>query len=214
MAIGIRIQLKGLQETVAKLNVLAQMGADAGGSKTELHRRYGIQAMKWIDENFKTEGGLLEDGKWEELSDNTVAARRKGSRLILQDTGTLRPSFGYQATSTEVRIGSPSKLALFHNEGTRGPYEIAPKNKLALAFVVAEGGRKVTRKLAQQSARFGTGHLRVNQGAIVVKSVIHPGLSPRRMLPNENELLPRLVKTTENWLLQLGVGGTVSSEDA
>lgn len=213
MAIGIRIQLTGLKQTVARLQALSAAGLEAGKSKTELHRRYGIQAMNWINENFQTEGGLLDDGRWEELSPNTIASRKKGSRLILQDKGPLRASFQPVATSTEVRIGSPLKTALWHNEGTSGPYVIRPRTKMALAFVVAEGGIRVTRALAKRSARFGTGHLRLNQGAIVVKEVIHPGLPPRRMLPNENELLPRLIKTTENWLSGLGTTGTVSSEN-
>lgn len=214
MAIGIRISLKGLQQTVARLQALTISGQDAGGSKTELHRRYGIQAMKWIDENFRQQGGLLEDGPWQELSENTIAGRRKGSSLILQNTGAkLRPSFNFQHTSTEVRIGSPEKIALWHNEGTDGPYEIRPRFKKALAFAVAQGGTKITRKVARKSARFGTGHLRVNQNGIVVKSVMHPGLVKRRMLPNENELLPRLLKTTENWVAQLGQTASISVEN-
>ena len=217
MAIGIRISLKGLQQTVAKLTALTVAGQDAGGSKTELHRRYGIQAMKWIHENFKREGGLLEDDPWQELSPNTIAARRKGSSQILQNTREkLLPSFNFDHTSTEVRVGSPEKLALWHNEGTgiEGPrhhsYFIYPRFKKALAFVVAQGGTKITRKVAKRSASFGSGHLKVNKNGIVVAAVTHPGVAKRRMLPNENELLPRLIKTTENWLAQTGQAGTIS----
>ena len=220
MAIGIRIQLKGLQQTVARLQAITIAGQDAGGSKTKLHERYGIEAMKWIDRNFKQEGGLLEDGPWQELSPNTIAGRRKNSSRILQNTGAgLRPSFNFQHTSTEVRIGSPSKLALWHNEGTglEGPrnhsYFIYPRFKKALAFAVAQGGTKITRKVAKASAKFGTGHLRVGQNGIVVAAVTHPGVVKRRMLPNENELLPTLLKTTEHWLSQLGQTGSVSVEN-
>lgn len=209
MAIGERIAFKGLQQTVSRLQVIA-LQTDGGQSKSELHRRYGIQAMKWINENFRQEGGLLETGKWQELTPNTIAGRRKNSSRILQNTGLLRPSFDYEATSTEVRIGSPSKIALFHNEGTKGPYEILPRNKMALSFAVAQGGVRVGRKLAQKSARTGTGHLRTGINAVVVKKVIHPGLVARRMLPNEAELLPRLIKTTENWLA--GVGSVLPVE--
>lgn len=214
MAIGIRISLKGLQQTVARLQALTISGQDAGGSKTELHRRYGIATVKWINENFESQGGLLEDGPWQELSPNTVAARRKNSSSILRNTRKLERSFGnFDATSTEVRIGSPEKTALWHNEGTDGPYEIAPRFKKALAFAVAQGGTKITRKVASKSARFGTGHLRVNQNGIVVKSVMHPGLVKRRMLPNENELLPRLIKVTDTWVSELGQTASISVEN-
>ena len=214
MAIGIKISLKGLQQTVARLQAITVAGQDAGASKTELHRRYGQQATQWIDKNFRQQGGLLEDGPWQELSPNTIAGRRKGSSLALLNTRNLAGSFGnFVATSTEVRIGSSEKTALWHNEGTKGPYEIKPKFKKALAFAVAQGGTKITRKVAQRSAKFGTGHLRMKMNGIVVKGVLHPGLVKRRMLPNENELLPRLIKTTETWLAQAGQTGTISSEN-
>ena len=214
MAIGIRISLKGLQQTVAKLQALTVAGRDAGGSKTKLHKRYGIQTVKWIHENFERQGALLEDGPWQELSPNTIAGRRKGSSSILRDTRALESSFdNFAATSTEVRVGSAEQKALWHNEGTKGPYEIKPRFKKALAFAVAQGGTKITRKIAKRSAQFGSGHLRVGLNGIVVKSVMHPGLVKRRMLPNENELLPRLIKVTETWVSEIGASGaSIDSE--
>lgn len=235
MAIGIRISLRGIQETVARIQALMALGQADGKSRTELHRRYGRQAMNWINENFRSGGGLLEDGPWQPLSENTVAGRIKRSNAILRDRGNLQASFQPQVTSTEVRIGSPLKVALFHEKGTAGPYPIVPRNKKALAFAVSarfarfarttsfntatgtsrtvlRAGR-VSRRIAQQSARFGTGHLKTGMNVVLARGVMHPGLVARRMLPRESELLPRLLVTTENWLAGVGVQGATTERE-
>lgn len=234
MAIGIRISLRGLQQTVSRLQALMLTGAGAGQSMTELHRRFGVQAIKWINENFQQSGGLLEDGPWQRLSENTIAGRRKGSNKILMNNGLLRQSFNFQATSTEVRVGSASKVALFHEEGTEGPYEIKPRNKKSLAFPVSarfarfaqtttfnsgtgisrtrKRATRATRAAALRSARFGTGHIRAGQDIVHAAKVIHPGLVKRRMLPRESELMPRLIVTAENWIRGIGATGAAAPE--
>lgn len=216
MAIGIRISLKGLEQTVSRLQALIALGQDSGKSRTELHRRFGIQAMKWIDENFRSEGGNLEDGAWKELSENTIAGRIKRSNKILQNSGLLRTTFNFAETSTEVRVGSPSKVALWHEGGTAGPYPIVPRNAKALAFPMAAGNRRLTkvgRAFAQRSARMGSGKFKVGQNVAFATKVMHPGLVARRMLPRENEILPRLIRTAENWAAGVGVGGAAVTAD-
>lgn len=197
MPVGIRIAAKSLQQASAQMQALFASLTQDAGSRTELHRRYGIQAMNWILENFQREGGLLEDGPWQKLSENTIAGRRKGSSRILQNTGILRASFQPQVTSTEVRVGSALKVALWQNEGTKGPYPIVPKNALALAFPSANPNKKVRYSFSSIATRRT---YKRGQELLIVKKVMHPGLVARRMLPRESELLPRLLRATNTWL--------------
>jgi phage gpG-like protein len=119
----------------------------------------GESTIRWIDENFETDGGKV--GGWDPLSPNTVAGRRKGSSRPLQDTGNLRESFTYELEGDgAVRVGTAVEYASQHQEGI-GPYQIEARGR-ALAFMT-------------------TG------GMIFVKRVSHPGIPQRRMVPNEDE---------------------------
>lgn len=168
------------------LAVLAAKGKD----RTALNARWAILAMNWINRNFQTEGGMV--GGWAPLSDNTLAARRKGSGRILQDTGLLRMSFTPEWTSEFARVGSPLDIALYHEQGTgiHGPkhsyYPIYPKKPGGvLRFTMAtstgvktkefKSGKKMTFRVAEGAATY-------------VKYVEkHPGVAKRRMLPTEND---------------------------
>lgn len=200
MAIGIVIALRGLERVNAQIQRI--IAAAAGGrSRTELYRRYGIQALNWINENFRSGGGLLSDGAWKPLSDNTIVGRRQGSSEILQNTGVLRASFTYRVTANEVRVGTASPVAIFHEFGTRGPYPITPVRAQALAFP-GVGGSRVRNSFSSILTRktFKRG-----EQIVFAKAVSHPGLVKRRMLPNQQELMPRLLATTIKW-----AGGVVS----
>jgi phage gpG-like protein len=122
----------------------------------------GQRWLQWINDNFESEGGKV--GGWAPLADSTVAARRGGAGQILQDTGVLRESFDYEVMGdSQVRVGTKVQYASFHEEGT-APYDIVPVTGKVLAFMGANG-------------------------MVFVRHVHHPGLSQRRMLPNEPEAL-------------------------
>ena len=118
--------------------------------------------------NFKNEG---RPNRWKQLSPNTVAGRRKGSKRILQDKGRLRMSTLSKSAQGNIthfskdslKMGSRLKIAPFHQYGTR-PYTIVPRNAKALSFMTA-GGR------------------------IFAKRVKHPGLNARPfvMIQREDE---------------------------
>ena len=114
----------------------------------------GDRHLKWVNDNFKREG--LES-KWKKLSPNTIAGRRKGSRKVLQDTGRLRQSFVKKVKTDRVEVGTQSKIAKFHHEGT-GPFTIRPRKARVLRFAVAGG-------------------------VAFAKEVRHPGLAKRPLLP-------------------------------
>lgn len=198
------IRVQGAQAMIDKMKA-----ARKGLSLQGLYKKWGLQGLKWVNENFETEGGLLKGSKWRKLRPNTVAGRRKGSRKILQDTGNhLKNTFTYRAVQHGVYVGTASKIAPYHNFGT-APYDIRPKNKKALCFTVAgayrvgspvrEGGYIGHHKKRGQKGGRGKGEKRF---AMVVH---HPGLPARRMLPEpgDKKIDQMIMKTTENHLDQI-----------
>lgn len=204
--VSINISLRGVKEV---RNLLGRYARATGGGRGELHQRYGIQALNWINRNFQTEGGLLSGKPWAKLSPNTIAGRRKGSSRILQDTGAagLRGSFTMQFSDQQVAIGSALLRALFHNEGTglygkRGAkYPIVPKKAGGvLAFQMAEGGSRVRASFSSVRTRRT---FKKSQMITFARKVMHPGVQVRRMLPTQQELMPQLLRATINFLKEL-----------
>jgi phage virion morphogenesis protein len=108
-------------------------------NKTPMYKRIGIKVLNAIDENFRTES---HDGKrWQSLSDLTVFARRRGpgagSSKILQDTGTLRRSFDFDANNSQVRVGTNIEYAQQHEFGLGVPErKMIPSDKKVLEISV------------------------------------------------------------------------------
>jgi len=125
---------------------------------TPMLKRSGVHMISSMDKNFKAQG---RPQKWKPLSPNTVINRRKGSAIVLQDTGRLRmsvlsraaPGNIYKLTKNSLTMGSALKVAEWHQYGTP-PYLIRPKTKKYLRF-------------------------RTTRGIIFTKLVRHPGLAAR-----------------------------------
>ena len=167
----------------------------------KLHARYAIRGLQWVDDNFRQEGALT-GTRWRPLSDNTVAARRQGSRTILQNNGGLRQSFVKTSDSTQATVGSALQVAQWQHEGTKGPYPIVAKNARALAFVVAGAGIKV--KSSFSSTVTKRTYIK-GTNLLITQKVMHPGLVARPMLPDENnqEFIDDLIQTTENFIEEM-----------
>ena len=200
---GVQFQVNLNQ--LAEMRNLLQNYAQSLGNRAELHMRYGVQALNWVDRNFRAQGGLLATGPWAKLRPNTVAARRRGSSLVLQDTGQLRQSFQMNFNNEEVVVGSGDPKALWHQAGTH-PYVIRPKNAKTLAFIVAQGGNKAPLNFSSTTTRKT---FKKGTNLAFAKEVHHPGLPPRRMLPTEQELLPVLLRTTINYLKEMQAKGQI-----
>lgn len=94
-----------------------------------LYARWGVQGLKWIDKNFKQQGGLLHEGKWKAIKETTKARRRKGKNQkgrrgnkygpkILMDTGHLRnQTFNTRFCARGVYLGSNCIYASTHEYG-------------------------------------------------------------------------------------------------
>lgn len=188
----ISVNLRGLGRF---RNVLERV-AKGMSNRAVLHERYGIEGIKWVDQNFKTQGALV--GGWRPLSPNTIAGRRKGSSVILQDTGHLRISFNMKFDDHSARVGSPMKIAEYHEKGTR-PYDIRPVRAKVLAFP-AVGGRRVKHSFSSVITKTT---YRAGTPLAFARFVRHPGLPARRMLPRPGELLPTLVRVTRGYIAEL-----------
>ena len=99
-----------------------------------LYARWGVQGLRWIDENFKRQGELLAEGKWKDISPVTKARRRKGKReghgrfgdKILMDTGRLKQSFTTRFSYRGVYLGTETEYASTHEYG----YKNIPKRRI------------------------------------------------------------------------------------
>jgi phage gpG-like protein len=201
MADGLKlsIQIKGLAELRARFAKLRT----AISTKRELHRRYGLQALNWIDDNFRQEG-KLSGAPWAKLSLNTIAAKR--SSAILQDKGQLRQSFTAVPSTQDVRVGTDKFYAPFHEEGGKKWYIIRPRRAKALAFSVQRGTAGASRVSASFSSTTTRKTYRKGQTLAFAMEVRHPPLIKRKMLPTQTSqsLIAKLYKVTIQLMKEVG----------
>lgn len=115
----------------AGLRAKAAALANAIG-KDKLLEAIGLRGLKWINDNFEADGGLV--GGWEPLTEYTISRRRKESSRPLQDTGLLRSSFsffvdggrsvtfgsgvgGRNIRGQGIAVGTRSRIASTHQYG-------------------------------------------------------------------------------------------------
>lgn len=138
----------------------------------------GQRELNWINKNFRV-GGLAK--KWAPLSPNTIAARRGGGvgAQPLRDSGRLAQSFISKVDKPVVAVGTKEKIAKFHHEGTK-PYRIRPKKSGGLlSFMTAKG-------------------------PVLARSVRHPGLPKRELLPTKS-VARRIAFTTASKLIEMSI---------
>jgi phage gpG-like protein len=172
--------------------------------KRTLYDRIGIQIIRWISKNFEQEGI---EKKWTPLRSSTLFGRRAGSGKVLQNTGRLKQEASYKASESQVIVGWPTEsIARYHHFGTKGPYEIRPRNKRALRFfappmsMISGGGTRTTLQrrgkgtpnvagVSAASARLGGLNIPKGKGGIqsvaFAQVVRHPGLPVRALLPSQ-----------------------------
>lgn len=103
------------------------------GDLLPVHKKVSIYLDRWVQKNFRSEGGNLKDGKWPPFKYGgrlTSAGSKKaghaqdiGSRKhvdasakLLQDTGALRASHLPFYNRKDAGVGSDLKYAKFHNK--------------------------------------------------------------------------------------------------
>ena len=175
------------------------------GDTRPMFAALGVELIKEIGRGFEMGGAW---GKWAPLRPGTLLSRRSGaSSKPLQASGQLRASFRFEADKGQVRVGSPLKIAKYHQEG-RGVYvgqpkwAIMPRRAKALAFPFAGGtavgspGKFSSYGHKKRSAKFLSG-----TPMAVVRKVMHPGYPPRPMLPPESVAL-RLAQSVISEMLK------------
>lgn len=90
------------------------------------YSRASVYLDRWVQENFKTEGGKV--GGWKAFSPNTRRAQLDPSAKLLQDTGHMRASFLPFATRHNAGIGSDLPYSEYHHKGA--PANNLPKRRL------------------------------------------------------------------------------------
>lgn len=121
----ISVTVRDKNNVTAKLSALTRDIERPRG----LWARFGVQGLKWVDENFKKQGGLLKEGKWQKLADSTLKRRRTRkkkpteSKNILMDSGDLKKSINTRFTSRGVWIGTAKDYGIYHDSD-------APRRKL------------------------------------------------------------------------------------
>lgn len=199
------------------------------GRPDPILKAFGVVTLGWIGQTFRVGGRP----KWKPLTDWTLAGRREGrgkpgsraasmSAQPLQNNGNLRNSFDFQISGRSTTIFSNNPVAHFHEFGTKGPYEIKPKNAKALALPFLDRHKTGPRagKVKGQYSLAGLGRSKPNgRGGYILDrnaikhhahaqragksvspykevylllKVIHPGISARPMLPTDEQILPAL----------------------
>ena len=191
---GISTEIKGIGELRRKLSNIEQKTEDL----TDVHRRIAIRLLTLVQRGFD-EGQQPGGEKWVPLKASTIFGRRGKTSNPLQDTGEiLKDSFTIEGTDeTQAVVGSAEKIALFHQKGTKGPYKIpkgGAQTGITLAFPWPPGykGLKGT-EVKRRKGQLKKGATLTKSGNISSrllnllfrKSVKHPGLPARPMLPTE-----------------------------
>ena len=93
------------------------------------NRQISIWLLRWVNENFKTQGGKV--GGWKpfrhggrRLEDGSIDASAK----LLQDTGRLRGSFSNFYSKTSAGVGSGLRYAKAHELGL--PHRRLPARRM------------------------------------------------------------------------------------
>lgn len=117
MDFGSAIKVVGLDAVIRRLDkAKAEMG------KTELAFKRSVAVIdRWVQENFKTEGGKV--GGWVPLADSTIESRmrrrnKQGEIRILQDNGNLRRNWKHLFGKDHGGIVSGTDYGIFPQTGT------------------------------------------------------------------------------------------------
>lgn len=179
---------------------------------TALLKVLGLRMLREVDDIFRAQGKPT----WAALKPSTVSAKRQGKGSgNPQALAGLRNTFdSYQTGPRQQTVYSKSPIAVFHEFGTKGPYEIRPKTAKALALPFLPGrdagkGTAGTGKPGRFSLS-GIGGKATGRGSFATpagirvpysnvsfrRKVTHPGLPKRPLLPTPEQATPIIEKET------------------
>lgn len=194
--------MAGIQFKNDATAVLRRVEAEVLSNPRPVLKAIGVRLLREVDDIFRAQGRPA----WAPMKPSTVAGKRQGRgsgspRLL----AGLRNTFDMALTGArEVTVFTRDPRAMFHEFGTKGPYEIRPKTAKALALPFLPGrdsgkgtagtgkaGRFSLSGLGRSRQREGGGFLTPAGAKRVAytnvsfrKKVTHPGLPARPMLPS------------------------------
>lgn len=150
-------------------------------SPTAILKVMALRMVAYVTESFETQGR----GKWKPLAQSTLMTRRRGGAMALQDTGEYRKSWTGQPGGPNVKTDGTSYVTV----GT----EMQP-----LADWMEYGTKRF---VINTSKRTLAARLRGGGYLVFGKSVNHPGVPARPVLPKETEAR-RILKETLDAMVQ------------
>lgn len=161
-----------LQEVVTRLGERFQ--------RRDYFARVAERWKEWIRQNFLA-GGT--EQSWPALDPDTVAGKTRGGATLAGRGALARSLFNPAVTITEntVTVRPRAPHAHLHHLGTR-PNVITPKSQEALTLRFQ---KRVQRGRAVGAAPVARRFLvfRTAKGLVFARTVHHPGLRPRRLMP-------------------------------
>lgn len=139
----------------------------------------GERLLAWVNENFRKGGA---ETPWELLSANTIAGRRGVGWEMqpLRDTGRLAQSFVYRVFPEEVWVGTEDAKAVWHHLGTE-PRTITTQPPGRPSRTVS-----ISRRTSRPYRRPGALMFMTPAGPVFRRSVHHPGIPARPLLPSKD----------------------------
>lgn len=136
IAVDLKIDVRSSKRVRARFDELDKMVKDTRTA----NRRVGVWLLRWINQNFRTQGGRV--GRWKRFKAGGRYVGRAGTRRLdksaklLQDTGRLRASFDWKATRSKVTVGSDLPYSKYHEEGV--PRRNLPERRMLPQFSDAD----------------------------------------------------------------------------
>jgi phage gpG-like protein len=115
----------GSREALRKMRLLTRKVKNPAPA----NRRVSVWLLRWVNDNFKTQGGKV--GKWKPFK---LGGRRipgggiDRSAKLLQDTGRLRASFNAFHSRTVAGVGSNLNYSITHELGL--PHRNLPRRRM------------------------------------------------------------------------------------
>lgn len=113
-----KFSLKNWNQAKAKLNAAAAEMTNMDKALNEI----GGEFLSFVQQGFKGQRDPYRN-RWKMLTKTTISRRRKGSSVVLQDTGRLKRSFSYRVQGNRLTLGSPDKRSrVLHYGAKRGKF--------------------------------------------------------------------------------------------
>lgn len=125
----------------------------------------------------------------------------RGPNHILEADGSMLKAMTHEGNGERGRVffadSKSEQIAIWQNEGTRGPYDIMPRNAKALRIPLVGGGGNVQDKPKRSKRLSPLKVLGEASKGVFTRKVTHPGLKPRKFFGFSDDDIKAVVKIAE-----------------